>query len=226
MQRVAVMFYGPPGSGKTTQASLLSDKLGLLHFDTGHFLESLIYDPAKQKNKVIRRERRFFEKGVLLTPSFVLREVAQETKKIAGAGWGIVFSGSPRTIYEAERLFPLLDKLYGRKNVLIFIPKINEVKSSRRNTVRLVCSICHRPLLREFYPSKNPKHCPFCAGPFYKRSLDSVESLKIRVKQYEERTVPILALAKKRKYKIRTLDGNLAPYLIFRKVYGYFEDAR
>lgn len=226
MRRVAVMFYGPPGSGKTTQASLLSDKLGLFHFDTGHFLESLIYDPANKKNKIIQKERKLFEQGILMTPSFVLRVVSKETRKIAAAGWGVVFSGSPRTLYEAGSFFPLLEKLYGKKNVYLFILKVNEEKSSHRNTVRLVCSICHRPLLREFYPSKNPKHCPFCAGPFYKRSLDSVESLKIRVKQYEERTVPILALARKRRYKILTLDGNLAPYLIFKKVYGHFKDTR
>lgn len=217
------MFYGPPGSGKTTQASLLSDKIGLFHFDTGHFLESLVYDPANRGKKTIIRERKLFEKGILMTPSFVLREVSNESKKIAKAGWGLVFSGSPRTIYEAKSLFPLLDKLYGKKNVFIFAMKIDDTKSSHRNAERLVCSICKRPLLREFYPSKKPKHCPFCAGPFYKRSLDTVESIKVRVREYEERTRPILNLAKRRRYKIHTINGELAPYQIFKKVYGHFK---
>ena len=225
MRKIAVMFYGPPGSGKTTQASLLSDKMGLLHFDTGHFLESLIYDPSKQRNKIIQREKKLFEKGILMTPSFVLKAVSDEAKKIAKAGWGIVFSGSPRTIYEAKFLFPLLEKLYGKKNMYIFSMKIDEQKSSKRNAERLVCSVCKRPLLKEFYPSKHPKHCPFCAGPFYKRSLDSVESIKVRVKQYEERTMPILDLAKRRKYRIFKLNGSEPPYLIFKKVYGYFKNA-
>lgn len=223
MKKIAVMFYGPPGSGKTTQASLLSDKLGLLHFDTGHFLESLIYDPANKKSKTIARERKLFEDGMLSTPEFVLKAVSNETKKIAKAGWGIVFSGSPRTVYEAKGLMPLLEKLYGKKNVYVFVMKIDENISSKRNTERLVCTVCKRPLLQEFYPSKHPKYCPFCAGPFYRRSLDSVESIKVRVKQYEERTRPILEMAKKRKYHILALDGKLKPYQIFNKVYGYFK---
>ncbi|TSC82021.1 MAG: adenylate kinase [Parcubacteria group bacterium Gr01-1014_20] len=223
MKKIAVMFYGPPGSGKTTQASLISDKLGLFHFDTGHFLESLVYDPENQTKKVIVRERKLFEEGTLMTPSFVLREVSNETKKIAKAGWGIVFSGSPRTVYEAQNLFPLLEKLYGKKNVFIFVMKINDAKSSHRNTERLVCSTCNRPLLKEFYPSRKPKHCPFCAGSFYKRSLDNAEAIKVRVKQYEERTKPIINLAKKRKYDIQTINGELAPYQIFKKVYAHFK---
>ena len=52
MRKIAIILYGPPGSGKGTQANLLADKLGLIHFDTGKFLESIWYDPKRQKEKL------------------------------------------------------------------------------------------------------------------------------------------------------------------------------
>ena len=45
----AIIIYGLPGSGKGTQANLLADKLGLIHFDTGKYLERIVHDPANKK---------------------------------------------------------------------------------------------------------------------------------------------------------------------------------
>ena len=115
MKRVAIILYGPPGSWKGTQANLLAAKLGLIHFDTGHFLEAVVHDPSRGREALIRRERPLFDSGKLLTPSFVLKEVAAATKKVSRAGWGVVYSGSPRTLYEAEGLLPVLKKLFMKK---------------------------------------------------------------------------------------------------------------
>ena len=120
MKKIVLILYGPPGSGKGTQANLLANKLGIIHFDTGRFAESLVHDPARQREKVIRRERKLFDTGKLMTPSFILREVVKKVKQLNAAGWGIIFSGSQRTMYEAEGLLPILNKLYGKKNIYIF----------------------------------------------------------------------------------------------------------
>ena len=120
MKKIAVIIYGPPGGGKGTQANLLANKLGLIHFDTGKFLESVIYDSDRKNNNVIKRERKNFETGKLMTPSFVAKEVMQAVNRISKAGWGVVFSGSPRTVYEAQKLPPILEKLYGKKNIFVF----------------------------------------------------------------------------------------------------------
>src|SRR5258708_22322195 len=113
MRKIVVILYGPPGAGKGTQANLLADKLDLIHFDTGKFLESIVHNPKRQKEKLVRRERALFDGGMLMTPSFVTGEVKREAKHIAAADWGLIFSGSPRTMYEAERLYPEFEKLYG-----------------------------------------------------------------------------------------------------------------
>lgn len=220
MRKMVIILYGPPGTGKGTQANLLADKLGLVHFDTGKFLETIVYDPARQKEKAIQRERKLFEAGILLTPSFVLREVKREVKRIAGAGLGIVFSGSPRTMYEAEGLVPLLEKLYGKKKIFVFAISLSAAESIRRNSNRIVCSVCKAPLLTAYYPSRNPKHCPVCAGPFYKRTLDKPDVIRVRLTEYAKRTVPVFAYLRRRGYRLKQVDGAPAPYEVFQKIYS------
>ena len=63
MLKRAVIIYGPPGSGKGTQAELLAKKFGFIHFDTGRYFEALLHSPETQKNPVLRRERKNFDNG-------------------------------------------------------------------------------------------------------------------------------------------------------------------
>ncbi len=223
MRKIAVILYGPPGSGKGTQANLLSSNLGLIHFDTGRVLEALLNDPENQKNKIIKKEKKLFDSGILLTPSFVLEHLKNKVKKISSAGWGIVFSGSPRTLYEAEGLMPILEKLFGKENIYVFELDVRESIPSKRNSHRLICRVCGAPLLSAFYPSKNPKHCPVCAGPFYRRTLDNAKTIKVRMNEYHERTEVIFDFLKKRKYKVHKINGEPPPYQVFGQLIKYFK---
>ncbi|MBI2637865.1 MAG: nucleoside monophosphate kinase, partial [Candidatus Sungbacteria bacterium] len=67
----AVIFMGLPGSGKGTQADIVSERFGFFHFDTGKVLEREWYDPAKQNDPIVLRERKNFESGVLNSPEVV-----------------------------------------------------------------------------------------------------------------------------------------------------------
>lgn len=210
-----IILYGPPGSGKGTQANLLANKFDVVHFDTGKFLEAMVHAPENQKNPTIKRERKLFDSGILMTPSFVLKMVKEEAGHIHEADYGIVFSGSPRTMYEAEGLMPLLIKLYGKKNIYVFVLEASADLSIKRNSNRLMCKFCGYGLLSAYYPTKNPKHCPVCGGPFYKRTLDNPATIKIRLKQYAERTEPIFEFMKKLGIKVVKLDARPAPYKVF-----------
>ena len=220
-----VILYGPPGSGKGTQANIIANKLNLLHFDTGKFLENLVHDPERQREKFVRRERILFDKGRLMTPSFLLKEVVDKVKKLRRAEWGVVFSGSPRTMYEAKALLPVLSKLYGKKNIHIFLLDIPPKFSIKRNSKRLVCTVCGHMVLAEYHPLSAPKNCPVCAGPLYKRTLDTPDIIKVRLKEYEKRTLPILELLKKKKYHFQIIDARPAPHKVLKKIYANFKKA-
>lgn len=222
--KIVVIIFGPPGSGKSTQASLVANKAGLLYFDTGHLLESIVNDPKRQKDPVIKRERRLFDSGKLMTPEFVVKEVIRHLKVIAVAGWGVVFSGSPRTLGEAAKLLPELEKLYGKKNIFPFSLEVPAKSSIERNSRRFVCKVCGAPLLTSYYPSKRPKHCPVCAGSLYRRTLDKPEIIKVRLEEYHKRTEPVFRFFKKYGYEIRKIDGRPAPYKVLNAIYGHLKD--
>lgn len=213
-----IILYGPPGSGKGTQANLLAGKFDVIHFDTGRVLESVVNDPVNQKNPITRREKKLFDSGKLMTPSWVLSVVKKEAKRIYGADYGIVFSGSPRTMFEAKGLLPLLLKLYGKKNIFVFVLEASAEMSIKRNSSRLICKVCGYGLLSSYYPSKSPTQCPVCGGPFYRRTLDNPETIKVRLKEYAERTEPVLGFMKKEGVRITKLDASPAPYKVFEKI--------
>lgn len=212
------MIFGPPGSGKGTQANLLATKMGLIHFDTGKYLEGLWYDPRRKNETLVRREKKLFEEGKLNTPQFVSREVSREVKRIAGADFGVVFSGSPRTLYETKKELPLFEELYGKKNVFAFVIDVPLKTSIERNSRRLVCTFCGYLLLTAYYPTARPKHCPVCGGSFRRRTLDTPEVIKVRLKEYRERTAPVFAFLRNYGQRVVEVDGRPAPYRVFQSI--------
>lgn len=216
----AVIIYGPPGAGKGTQAELLARLFDFVHFDTGRYIERVVHAPENRKNKVIRREEKLFDTGKLCTPEWVLKITADEAGRIANSDLNIAFSGSPRTIFEAygdkknKGLIEVLTKLYGKKNITIVRLNIHEGSSLRRNSARLVCSVCGLPILATV---KN-NHCSLCGGAFRKRTLDNPAVIKVRLEEYQNRTFPIVSRLRKLKYRIIEMDGEPAPYLVHKAI--------
>lgn len=224
---IAAIIYGPPGAGKGTQAKLLADKFDLIHFDSGKYIRGLLYNPKNKKNKIIQRERELNESGKLCTPSWVLKIVREKIQEIGGLlRKGIVLSGSPRTIFESfgneknKGLMEILGKMYDKKNIYIFKINVSENQTIKRNTNRLICSICDSPILSKILNVKKLKiiQCPFCGGKLRHRFDDAEKVIINRLKEYKERTAPIVAELKKRKYKVFEINGNPMPYEISKKI--------
>jgi len=222
-EKFAVCFYGYPGSGKGTQADLVAKKFGATHFNTGVMLQTLWYDPTRQDDPTVISEKALFEAGKLNTPSFVLGEVAEATRQIAAAGGSVVFSGSPRTIFEAEGLVPTLEELYGREHMFFFFMEGDKDEPLKRNGIRKLCKECETPVLMRFYAAADgtlyePFFCPLCGGSLYRRTLDDPTTIPKRVAEYEERTFPILDYLKKNGHTVHNIDGRGAPYVAFRAI--------
>ncbi|MCL4399862.1 nucleoside monophosphate kinase [Patescibacteria group bacterium] len=215
-----VIIYGPPGGGKGTQAELLVRRYGFFNFDTGRYLENTVHAEENQKNPVIRRERELFDSGKLCTPSFVLKIIKKETKKLATLGADLVFSGSPRTIYEAfgdksnKGLLDLLKSTYGKENIDIVFLKIPPEVSLKRNSHRKVCSVCGLQVLAKVKHAR----CPLCDGKTKTRTLDKPEVIKVRLDEFKNRTYPIVVRVKKEKYKVYEIDGTPAPFEVHEKI--------
>lgn len=217
-----VMIFGAPGSGKGTQADLLAKNFGFYHFDTGKVIEQVINDPDNLNNKKIQKEKIIFDSGRLNTPAWVLKDVViKKTKSLAKAGVKLVFSGSPRTLFEVngdektKGLIEVLEGLYGKENIGIFFIEVKPETSIFRNSNRAVCSVCGAPVL---YKEDRVQTCPFCDAPLKKRTLDNPDTIRVRLEEFKNRTEPILAELKKRGYVINVVDGEPAPYKVAEEI--------
>src|SRR3989344_2574441 len=229
MSKRAIIMYGPPGAGKGTQAELLSRKMNVTHFDTGRYIESLVHSKEAGTDPVLKQEQINFDEGKLCTPSWVLNIIEEATRKIALTGQGVVFSGSPRTMYEAfgepeegsdaEKrpeggLIKVLEEIYGKDNIIVFTISIDEASSIKRNSTRMICSVCGLPIMS----ISDANICGFCGGPAKKRTLDNPEVIKVRLEEYKKRTYPIIKQLKQEKYRIEEIDGTPAPYKVFEQI--------
>ncbi len=201
-----IIIYGPPGSGKGTQARKIAKEFDLESFDTGQIIEDIIYDKANQGDPIIQREKKNFEEGLLCTPEWVTELVKDGIEKYHQQKNGLIFSGSPRTLYEVKIVMPLLEKLYSRNNLFIIRLLIKPETSIFRNSNRRVCEKCGQPIV--FTPENEKLEiCPVCGGKLATRTLDNKEDIKVRLKEYEERTKPIFKFLDNEGYKLINIDG-------------------
>lgn len=224
--QIAVILFGPPGSGKGTQAQLLADKLNLFHFDTGKYIRDILYSPEFKNNAIIKQERRLNESGQLNTSSWVFEIVSKKIKEIDKINKGIVLSGSPRTIAEAfgqnsdsSGLIDILEKDYGKKNIFIFVLKIPAKESIKRNIHRLICSVCRTPILNTS-KLRNIKisTCLFCGGKMNHRFDDKKEVILKRLKEYENQSQPIIEEMKKGNFQVIIIDGAPLPFKVHNSI--------
>src|SRR3989344_3925366 len=139
------ILIGPPGAGKGTQAELLSEKFDLFHLETSKVVEDAIKeaDPNDEEFLVAKRS---WSSGKLVESRTIVRLTLYKIKAIAESGKGLVLSGSPRTLYEAEKELPAFENLYGRDNIKVFNIKLSEEESTNRNSFRRICKINRHPI--------------------------------------------------------------------------------
>jgi adenylate kinase len=209
-----LILLGPPGAGKGTQASLLSEKLDLYYFETSKILEKSFkeleaedfIEVAGQKYYV-KDEDEKWKKGILCDPPFVSYLVKKELKKLAKRGEGVILAGSPRTFYEAKEIMPLLKSLYDKEKIKIVLIEISFEESLARNSKRRICELMRHPILYN-QETKNLTKCPLDGSRLIRREgLDDPDVIKVRWKEYQERTLPIIDYLETNNFNLKKIDG-------------------
>ena len=200
-----IILIGPPGSGKGTQAEMLADKFGLFNFETSKIIEEK-FKNADSSDKVITAEKENWKSGKLVTPRLVFEWIIDRVKELASGGKGIVFSGSPRTLFEVENELPIFEELYGRENIRALNIKLTEEESVKRNSKRRICEKNRHPI-PNFPEFENIEKCPKDGSPIITRFLDNAETIKIRYQTYLEETEPVLAFLKEKGYEVIEVNG-------------------
>jgi adenylate kinase len=208
------MLFGQPGAGKGTQAEILAEKTGYYHFESSKIIEfhikndeaGKVYEIEGQTYK-IEDERTRWESGLLNSPPLVVYWMVEKIKELAKDGKSIIFSGSPRTVYEAEKEIPLFKELYGQENIRFVMLEISAETTIFRNSHRRICELIRHSIL--FTPeTESLTKCPLDGSDLVKRKgLDDPETIKKRIEIYKEQTYPVAEFIEKSGLKVNKING-------------------
>ncbi len=225
-KKLVIILIGPPGSGKGTQAKLLAEKLNLYHLETSKIIEYNVMQSKKNDYVVIGgkkyslfHEKELWKKGIICTPEIVTYWVANKIKEVAKEGKNMVFCSSPRTLKEGRGLMPIIKKLYGIKNIRIIEIVLRPEQTIWRNQRRRICELMRHPILSTRDEFLKLTYCPLDGSKLLRRKgLDDPETIKTRIKEYGERTFPLIAYLKKEKFTVKKINGEQSVEQVFKDI--------
>jgi adenylate kinase len=182
----AVIFLGPPGSGKGTQAKELARQNGVPHLSTGDMLREHVSNgtPLGLKAKPI------MERGELVPDSLVLKMVAERIER-PDCEHGFVFDGFPRTVAQAKYLGELLRR-QGFKQPFVIHMVIPTSVLMKRLTGRRICKLGGEIYNIYDRPPKVEGICDNDGGELLHRPDDREEVVAPRLNAYEKLTAPLV----------------------------------
>ncbi len=181
----ALIFLGPPGAGKGTQAKRIAQAYHVPHLSTGDMLR----DAIARGTELGRLAKPVMDRGDLVPDDLVMAMVEERLAAPDCAG-GCVFDGFPRTLPQAEGLEAVLERLgFGKPLVVDF--HVNEETLLRRLAGRWTCSVGGEIYNVYDAPPKVPGICDRDGGKLIQRSDDRPEVVKERFRAYERQTKPL-----------------------------------
>ena len=183
----AVIFLGPPGAGKGTQAKQLAARFAVPHLSTGDMLRENIAQgtPLGAKAKPI------MDRGELVSDSLVLKMVRERIER-PDCSHGFVFDGFPRTVAQAQYLGELL-KQHGFRRPLVIHLMVDTALILRRITGRRMCKVGGEIYNLYDRPPQVEGRCDNDGGELVQRPDDREEIVAPRLRAYEKQTAPLVA---------------------------------
>ena len=187
-----VVFLGPPGAGKGTQAGLVAEKMGLLHLATGDILREAV----RQETELGKQAKGYMDRGELVPDSLVVDLVVDRLSRPDASG-GAVLDGFPRNTAQAEALDRALARRNDKVNVAVYL-KVSEAALVKRLSGRWECGVCRTPYHEESKPPRKPGVCDVCGGTLVQRADDRPETVRKRLEVYFDQTAPLLEYYRRR----------------------------
>ena len=174
-----IIFLGPPGAGKGTQAQIICQKLGIPQISTGDMLRTAI----AAKTETGLQAKAYMDKGALV-PDEVIIGIIKERLAEDDCQKGYILDGFPRTVEQAEALgaFATIDAA-----INLDVP--DEVLVNRLSG-RRVCPLCGAPYHVDRLNGE--KVCKVDATPLIQRDDDKAETVLNRLQVYHQKTAPLI----------------------------------
>ena len=181
-----LIFLGPPGVGKGTQAEFVAKEFGIPKLSTG----DLLRDSVQKKTSLGVQAKGFMDRGELV-PDEVVIGLVREKLNSAECRNGFLLDGYPRTVPQADQLGTLLDsKGNSLDRVLYFTLSKDEIV--RRISGRRSCPQCKAVYHIQAIPPKKDGICDVCGTVLIQRNDDKPETIESRLAVYHEQTAPLI----------------------------------
>jgi len=181
-----ILFIGPPGAGKGTQAAQLAQKISVPHIATGDILR----DAVKESSTLGLKAQEFMERGALV-PDNEIVDMIKERIIRSDCNNGFILDGFPRTLAQTQALDDMINQT-GKQVAKVVNLEVPDSVLIERLSGRRVCRQCRANYHIMNAPSKMHGRCDKCSGELYQRNDDQVEIIKERLKVYKDQTAPLL----------------------------------
>jgi adenylate kinase len=196
-----IVFLGPPGAGKGTQAKILIERYGIPQVSTGDMLR----EHRAKGTELGKKAQEYMDKGQLVPDEIILGMVKDRLSQ-PDCQKGFILDGFPRTVAQAEALDKLLSEM-GKKLDFALALIVPDDLLVERLTGRRTCKNCGMMYHIKYKPPKVEGKCDVCGGELYQRPDDNEETVRNRLKVYHEQTAPLIEYYKN-KGILREIDGS------------------
>lgn len=181
-----IVFMGPPGAGKGTQAEKIVENYQIPHISTGDMFRKAI----KDQTELGMEAKRYMDQGALV-PDHVTIGIVKDRLSESDCKSGFLLDGFPRTVDQAKALDEILTSLDSKIDYVINIDVDLDILKERL-TGRRICRSCGATYHMIFNPPKNADVCDKCGGELYQRKDDNEETVGNRLDVYVSQTKPLL----------------------------------
>ena len=181
-----IVFMGPPGAGKGTQAEKIIETYQIPHISTGDMFRKAI----KDQTELGMEAKRYMDQGALV-PDHVTIGIVKDRLSESDCKSGFLLDGFPRTVDQAKALDEILTSLDSKIDYVINIDVDLDILKERL-TGRRICRSCGATYHMIFNPPAVAGTCDKCGGELYQRKDDNEETVGNRLDVYVSQTKPLL----------------------------------
>jgi len=193
-----IIFLGPPGGGKGTQADFIAEKYDIPKLSTG----DLLRESVENKTSLGNEAKGYMNRGELV-PDAVVIALVEEKLASPECQKGFILDGFPRTVAQADQLANFMVSTGKEVDHVVYFP-ISKDEIIKRISGRRSCQECKAVYHLEYVPPKEQGICDVCGNKLIQRNDDEPKTIESRLSVYQEQTAPLIEY-----YKMKNILGEL-----------------